>query len=137
MPVLYLSQAVDRVRLAVADWNDPVILPDETIEYVLSKNNNNESAAIRECAMYILGTFVYDTRQRIDRIEFFGGKFENYLTYLQKTINNPAYFQIAGIYAGGVDVAEFNTNVADSTTVQKQIPSYDNYREPDYDNLIG
>ena len=136
MAALDLSLAVDRVRLAIADWNDPEILDDDVIEYVLTKNSNNESASIRECAMYILGTLVYDTHQRVDRLEFFGGKFDNYLTYLQKTINNPAYYQIAGVYAGGVDVADVAANVADTTTIVKEIPSYSNYREVNLDDLV-
>ena len=136
MAALDLSLAVDRVRLAIADWNDPEILDDDVIEYVLTKNSNNESASIRECAMYILGTLVYDTHQRVDRLEFFGGKFDNYLTYLQKTINNPAYYQIAGVYAGGVDAADVAANVADTTTIVKEIPSYTNYREVNLDDLV-
>jgi len=136
MATLDLSLAVDRVRLAIADWQDVPILPDSTIEYILEKNSNNESATIRECAMYILGTFVYDTHQRVDRLEFFGGKFENYLTYLQKTINNPAFYQIAGVYAGGIDVADVAANVADTDTIVKEIPSYSNYREVNLDDLV-
>ena len=137
MAALDLSLAVDRVRLAIADWNDPEILDDDVIEYVLTKNYNNESASIRECAMYILGMLAHDTHQRVDRIEFWGNeRFTQYLTYLQKTINNPAFYQIAGVYAGGIDEADVAANVVDTNTIVKEIPSYSNYREVNLDELV-
>ena len=130
MAALDLTSAVDRVRLAVADYSDPEILTDETIEYVLTKNSDNENAAIRECAIYILGMLSQNTHQRLDRLEFWNEtKFTQYLAYLKQVLLNPMYFQIAGIYAGGVDAEDFAAN-RDGSTITKEIPSYTNYRNP-------
>lgn len=133
MAALDLTTAVDRVRLAIADYSDPEILDDTTIQYVLTKNSGNENASIRECATYILGVLSQDTRERLDRLEFYGNqRFSQYLTYLKQVLLNPQYFQVAGIYAGGVDREEFVNNLADPTIINKRIPTYDNMRDPFY-----
>lgn len=136
---LDLSSPVDRIRLLLGDWQDVEILPDVVYEYALTKHSNNERGAAVEVAYNILAVLAQNTHSRIDRIEMYGNQaFEQHLRFIKEFIRSPlSSFNVTGIYAGGVDVAEFNTNAADSTTIQKQIPSYDNYREPDYDNLIG
>lgn len=137
MAALDLTTAVDRVRLAIADYADPETLDDTTIQYVLTKHDDNETAATKECAMYILGMLSHNTRERVDRLEFFGSeRFNNYLVYLKQVLMNPAMFMTGGIYAGGVDVTDFNANASDVNTIQKEIPSYSNYRSVDYTDYI-
>lgn len=133
MAALDLTTAVDRVRLAIADYADPEILDDATIQYVLTKHDDNETAATKECAMYILGMLAQSTHSRIDRIEMWGSeRFNNYLVYLKQVLMNPSMFLTGGIYAGGVDVTDFNTDASDVDNIQRQIPSYSNYRSVDY-----
>lgn len=141
MATIDLTTAVGRIRAAVGDWVDPVILDDTTISQVYANSGNNEGTAIRTCAYYILGTLSRNSRERIDRIEFFGSEsFNNYLSYIQKVITNPANglpgMSLGGVYAGGVDKEDFDDNAVDSTVIQKEIPSYTNYREPTLDTIL-
>lgn len=141
MATIDLTTPEGKIRAAIGDWVDPIILDDDTILQVYANCNSNEPQAIKTCAYYILATLTQSTHSRVDRLETYGNQaFDQYLSYIKQVITNPASglagLSLAGVYAGGVDVAEFNTNAADSTTKQKQIPSYDNYRDPDYDSLI-
>lgn len=140
MATIDLSTAVGRIRAAIGDWVDPVILDDAAISQVYANSGSNENQAIRTCAFYILGTLSRNTRERVDRIEWYGSEsFKNYLSYIEKVITNPSSglpgMSIGGIYAGGISKEDFTTNTADGDIIQKEIPSYTNYREPDLDSL--
>lgn len=124
MATLDITKAVDRVRLAIADYVDPIILPDNTIQFYLDKNLGNEASTTRECAAFILAALSRQGRQRLDRIELFGSEvFNNYLKYLEKVINNPnGQYSLMGIYAGGVDVDDVVANCNDATIVHHSSP---------------
>ena len=127
MASLDLSKPVDVVRLAIADYQDPEVFDDTMLRAILDKNDGNEAAAIKEAASYMLGALSRQSRMRLDRIEIMGSEaFNNYLTYLKYTINNPAtgVFAAGGIYVGGVDTTDFYDNRNDATVIQKRIPSY-------------
>lgn len=127
MATIDMTEPVGRVRLAIADYSDPVVLPDETIQIVLDKHNGNETATIKECAGYILGSLCLKGHVRIEKMEIWGSDvFNNYLKYLDKVINSPTgAYATAGIYAGGTSKSDMAANWADPDVVQHPIPSYD------------
>ncbi len=129
--VIDMDIAADRVRLNVADTGDIPILPTSVYEYLLTKYSNNETAATKEAAYLILGQLSGSSRERLDRIEFYGHqKFEQYLKFIQEVIKNPnGIYNLGGIYCGGIDVADVAANDADTTVVQKDIPTYE-YKDP-------
>lgn len=136
MGTLDLSTAVDRVRLTIADYNDPEILPDDTITYVLTKNSNNETAAAKECAIYILGALSHSGHQRLDRIEIWGSdRFNQYLTYLKQYINSPtSALNPVGFYVAGVDKQDVVDNILDSSVIQTRLPITNFWPESDGDS---
>lgn len=126
--VLDLDNPVHRVRANIADWSDLPTLSDDVIEQVLTQQSNNEAAASRVCATYILGILSQQTHERLDRIELWGSeKFNNYLKYIKEFITSPmnGLFANAGIYAAGIDKAEVDANNSDPTIIPNKIPSYD------------
>lgn len=133
--VLDLTQARDRVRLAVADTNDLPVLSNDVYDYLLSKYTNNETAATKEAAYLILGQLSFNTRERLDRIETYGNMaFDQYLKFIGEVIKNPnGYLNMAGIYAGGVDKADFIANNEDQTVIQNKFPTYNSYDDYEYD----
>ena len=64
MATLDLSTAVDRVRLIIGDTSDIEWLSDTEIEYALSSNNDNENAASKRCAQFILARMAYSGHER-------------------------------------------------------------------------
>ena len=127
MATIDITTSLGKLRLAIADYQDPVVFDDATLQAILDKNDGNEQAAIKEAASYMLGALSRQSRMRLDRIEIMGSEaFNNYLTYLKYTINNPAgsMFANGGIYVGGVDTTDFYDNRNDATVIQKRIPSY-------------
>ena len=140
MGTLDLTEAVDRVRLAVGDYQDIEIFPDSVYEYVLDKNTNNEPASIREMASLILGALSQSSsRQRLDRIEVYSDTFAQYLIFIKEVIKNPTgNYSSPYIYAAGVYTQDVLDNQADTTVVQKRLPiggdngQYTVLSDPDY-----
>lgn len=132
MATIDMSKPVDRMRMRLGDWDDVTILPDHVYEYYLTANDNNEKAATVEAAYAILAILTHNTRERLDRLEFYSQQqFDQHLTLIREYIRNPnSSFNTAGIYAGGVDREEFLNNLADPTIINKRIPTYDNMRDP-------
>lgn len=124
MGTLDLTSAVDRVRLAVGDYQDLEIFPDSVYEYVLDKNADNEVASIKEMASLILGALSQSSsRCRLDRIEIYSGTFEQYFKFLKEVIKNPTgAYSSAGIYAAGIYIEDVLDNQADQDVVQRRLP---------------
>lgn len=124
MGTLDLTSAVDRVRLAVGDYQDLEIFPDNVYEYVLDKHEQNETASIKEMATLILGALSQSSsRSRLDRIEVYTGTFEQYFKFLKEVIKNPnGAYSNAGIYAAGIYVQDVLDNQADTEIVQRRLP---------------
>lgn len=123
--VLDLDNAVDRIRLACADFDDIPILPDNVYEYLLSKHSQNEAACIREAAMNILGVLSKNTRQRLDRLEVHGNEsFEQYMKFINSVIRDPsgAFSGGAGIYAAGITKSDILANESNTSIIQRRIP---------------
>ena len=121
----------DRVRLAIADTSDLPMLDNSTIEYVLTKNNNNEPASIKECAGYILGILSQNTDSRLDRLQFYGSQaFNNYLVYLKNVVNGTlGNNSFGGIYAAGVDKQDVIDNLNDTTVVHHNLPLHRHWED--------
>ena len=119
----------DRVRLAIADTSDLPMLDNSTIDYVLNKNSNNESASIKECAGYVLGILSQNTDSRLDRLQFYGSQaFNNYLVYLKSVVNGSlGNNTFGGIYAAGVDKQDVIDNNNDTTVVHHHLPLNKNF----------
>jgi len=134
MATLDLSTAEDRVRLNIGDTSDIAFLTTAEITYSLSVNNNNENAATKQCAQFILARVAYSGHERLDKLEFYGDTvFNQYMRFLKEVVNNPTYNATAGIYVGGQDLLDVQANLQDSTLVQKRIINYpkDSYRDDD------
>lgn len=114
----------DRVRLAIADTSDLPMLSDSTIDYVLSKNSNNEPASIKECAGYILGILSQNTDEKLDRLQWMGSQvFSQYKAYLKEVINGSlGNTLLGGIYAAGMYKQDVIDNNNDTTVVHHHLP---------------
>ena len=114
----------DRVRLAIADTSDLPMLDNSTIEYVLTKNNNNEPASIKECAGYVLGILSQTTDEKLDRLQWMGSTlFGNYLLFLKNVINGTlGNNSFGGIYAAGIDKQDVIDNINDTSVVHHPLP---------------
>jgi len=145
MATLDLNTPEDRVRLNLGDTSDIPFLATAEITYSLTVNNGNENAATKQCAQFILAKMAYNGHEKLGQLEFWGETvFNQFRTYLRDIVNNPIYSGIAGIYVGGMELADVQANLQDSTLVQKRIinypkDSYDDsdltlYRVPDVDD---
>lgn len=118
MAVIDPTTAIGRVRLMIGDAIDPETLPDSVYSSLLTKYSDNEMSAAREAAIYICAILSQQTHQRLDRIEIYGGEaFTNYMTFLDKFINNAvSSLSAAGVYCGGIDKEDYIANLEDTTT---------------------
>ncbi len=110
----------DRVRLIVGDTNVQYeYLDDSVYEYLLTKYNNNETAAALEAARYILGSLAKYSRQRTGDIEVYGAEmFKNYKDFLVELLRNPQMLlDRATVYAGGVSKSDMAANDANTDNV--------------------
>ena len=143
MGTLDLTTAVDRVRLAVGDYQDIEIFPDRVYQYVLTKNSNNETASIVEMASLILGALSQSSsRSRLDRLEVYSDTFAQYLQFLKEVIKNPVgSYCSPHVYAAGVYVQDVLDNQADTEIVQKRLPiggengQYTVLSDPDFETF--
>ena len=125
MATLDLSIATDRVRLSLGDTSDLPWLSDDEIDYALSYNNNNENAATKQCAGFILARMAYNGHEKMDKLEFWGETvFSQFRTYLKDIINNPVYAATGSIYVAGMNKEDIAVNNGDSTIVQHKLPVY-------------
>ena len=116
-----------RIRLRVGDTQDVQIFEDDIYTECYQKNNENENATIREMAYYILGYLAQNTRERLDRIEYYGQEaFENYLKFLNVLIKDPrTSMSITGVYCGGLskeDMRENDSNPDVNTSQTRPLP---------------
>lgn len=134
MATLDLSSATDRVRLNIGDTSDIPWLADTEIDYALSYNNNNEAAATKQCASFILARMAYNGHEKLDKLEFFGSDvFNQYMRFLKDVLNNSVYNAMGGIFVAGMNLEDTRNNKLDTTIVQHKLPiySYEDYTDPD------
>lgn len=143
--VLDLNNAVDRVRLAIADTNVPSFLSDAEIQYYLNKHSNNEVSTVKSCAFVILGKLsLTSTNSRVDVLQEDRRQIAgDYLTFIKLAITNPltALMNIRTI-AGGVSLSDMAANNAnpDNNIVKTFKPEeerLDSSMDKDYRKYYG
>lgn len=115
------NSAVDRVRLRLGDFHCPYILDDQTIEYYLSKNANNENRSYRELLTVVLFSLSRLTRERAGDLEIFGSEyFRQYFDAVKLALSNPELNYIVAMpYSGGISRNDMLTNQQDVDSVDK------------------
>ena len=115
------NSAVDRVRLRLGDFHCPYILDDQSIEYYLSKNANNESRTYRELLTVVLFSLSRLTRERAGDVEVYGSEyFRQYYDAVKLALSNPELNYIVAMpYAGGISRNDMATNQQDTDSVDK------------------
>ena len=115
------NSAIDRVRLRLGDTTCPYILDDQTIEYYLSKNANNESRTYRELLTVVLFSLSRLTRERAGDLEIYGSEyFRQYFDSVKLALSNPELNYIVAMpYSGGISRNDMATNQQDTDSVDK------------------
>ena len=130
------NSAIDRVRLRLGDTTCPCILDDQTIEYYLSKNANNESRTYRELLTVMLFSLSRLTRERAGDLEIYGSEyFRQYFDSVKLALSNPDLNYIVAMpFAGGISRSDMATNQQDVDSVDK--PFYNGFTDetPSYLN---
>lgn len=130
------NSAIDRVRLRLGDTCQPYILDDQTIEYYLSKNANNENRTYRELLTVVLFSLSRLTRERAGDLEIFGSEyFRQYYDAVKLALSNPELNYIVAMpFAGGISRNDMLTNQQDVDSVDK--PFYSGFTDetPSYLN---
>ena len=130
------NSAVDRVRLRLGDFHCPYILDDQTIDYYITKNANNENQAYKELLTVMLFSLSRLTRERAGDLEIYGSEyFRQYFDSVNLALSNPDLNYIVAMpYAGGISRSDMLTNQQDVDSVDK--PFYSGFTDetPSYLN---
>ena len=107
------NSAVDRVRTRCADFEDVPILTDDVYQYYITKNNNNEDAATKECAFVILGWLARNSTYSKINVLIEDGKnaylhYKDYLLAITKDLSMSN--MVINPYAGGVSKSDMQAN---------------------------
>lgn len=116
------NNPIDRIRLAIGDADcDYEFLDDNSYEYYLEKNNNNENRTILDCARAILFTLARRTRERAGDIEVYGSEaFRQYESALKLILKNPDMYVYTIVpYAGGISRQDMYDNDNDTDVPNK------------------
>lgn len=116
------NNPIDRIRLAIGDA-DPCyeFLGDESYQYYLSKNNDNENRTIIDCARAILFTLARRTRERAGDLEVYSSEaFNQYERALKLILKDPTlYLYSISPYAGGISRQDMADNDNDTDVPNK------------------
>ena len=115
------NSAIDRVRLRLGDTTCPYILDDQTIDYYITKNSNNENQAYKELLTVMLFSLSRLTRERAGDVEVYGSEyFRQYFDSVKLALSNPELNYIVAMpYAGGISRNDMATNQQDVDSVDK------------------
>ena len=115
------NSAIDRVRLRLGDTTCPYILDDQTIDYYITKNANNENQAYKELLTVMLFSLSRLTRERVGDIEVYGSEyFRQYYDAVKLALSNPEVKYIVAMpFAGGISRSDMLTNQQDPDSVDK------------------
>ena len=115
------NSAIDRVRLRLGDTTCPYILDDQTIDYYIAKNSNNENQAYKELLTVMLFSLSRLTRERAGDVEVYGSEyFRQYYDSVKLALSNPELNYIVAMpYAGGISRNDMATNQQDTDSVDK------------------
>lgn len=116
-----VNSATDRVRLRLGDTTCPYILDDQTIDYYITKNSNNENRTYRELLTVVLFSLSRLTRERAGDLEIFGSEhFRQYFDAVKLALSNPDLnYVVAMPYSGGISRNDMLTNQQDTDSVDK------------------
>ena len=130
------NSAIDRVRLRLGDTTCPYILDDQTIDYYITKNSNNENQAYKELLTVMLFSLSRLTRERVGDVEVYGSEyFRQYYDAVKLALSNPELNYIVAMpFAGGISRSDMATNQQDVDSVDK--PFYNGFTDetPSYLN---
>ena len=130
------NSAIDRVRLRLGDTTCPYILDDQTIDYYITKNSNNENQAYKELLTVMLFSLSRLTRERVGDVEVYGSEyFRQYYDAVKLALSNPELNYIVAMpYSGGISRSDMLTNQQDTDNVDK--PFYSGFTDetPSYLN---
>ena len=130
------NSAIDRVRLRLGDFHCPYILDDQTIDYYITKNANNENQAYKELLTVMLFSLSRLTRERAGDLEIYGSEyFRQYFDSVKLALSNPDLNYIVAMpFAGGISRSDMATNQQDVDSVDK--PFYNGFTDetPSYLN---
>ena len=130
------NSAIDRVRLRLGDTTCPYILDDQTIDYYITKNSNNENRTYRELLTVVLFSLSRLTRERAGDVEVYGSEyFRQYYDSVKLALSNPELNYIVAMpYSGGISRSDMLTNQQDTDNVDK--PFYSGFTDetPSYLN---
>lgn len=117
------SSAKDSVRFLIADTNvDDSFVTDEEITWCLSQVSSNIYQAASLVARSLSAKFSTLSDEVIGPLQFKYAEraknYENIAKRLEKTASNST--SLSGIYCGGVDVAEKESNAANTSLVQPE-----------------
>ena len=130
------NSAIDRVRLRLGDTTCPYILDDQTIDYYITKNSNNENRTYRELLTVVLFSLSRLTRERAGDVEVYGSEyFRQYYDSVKLALSNPELNYIVAMpYSGGISRSDMLTNQQDTDNVDK--PFYSGFTDetPSYSN---
>ena len=115
------NSAIDRVRLRLGDTTCPYILDDQTIDYYITKNSNNENQAYKELLTVMLFSLSRLTRERVGDVEVYGSEyFRQYYDAVKLALSNPELNYIVAMpYSGGISRNDMATNQQDTDSVDK------------------
>lgn len=116
-----INSAIDRVRLRLGDTTCPYILDDQSIDYYITKNSNNENRAYRELLTVVLFSLSRLTRERAGDVEVYGSEyFRQYYDAVKLALSNPDLNYIVAVpYASGISRNDMATNQQDTDSVDK------------------
>lgn len=130
------NSAIDRVRLRLGDFHCPYILDDQSIDYYITKNSNNENKAYKELLTVMLFSLSRLTRERAGDVEIYGSEyFRQYFDAVKLALSNPELNYIVAMpFAGGISRNDMAANQQDVDSVDK--PFYSGFTDetPSYLN---
>lgn len=107
---LDLTEAVDRVRIAVGDIDEPVFLEDVLYQYFID-NTETEYAATIKALEALVAKFAKEIHEKSDSEETFGSElYDNYKELLYKYKNDPSYMGTVTPFAGGISKSDIQAN---------------------------
>lgn len=115
MAVINLATPEGQLRLETGDIGDLPILSDAEYTYILSKHDNIVADSVVDALYAILARLSFQTRERLDRIEFYGNQsFEQYSKFVtDKIANLQGTNRLASnftVYAGGLLLSDMAAN---------------------------
>lgn len=116
------NSAIDRIRLNTGDSEEPFILEDAVIQYMLDTNSDNEYKTTIQALEAIVAKFAKYTHEEIGDEEVWGQEaYESYRKLLRDWKNDPSLVGDWKPFAGGISKKDIRDNKNDPDTNQSGI----------------